>query len=385
MTDSASESALPLRAIFYALRERGIDLGVGEYLAALTALDAGFAANSRDELTFVCQSLWATSFQEQCRIAEVIEAVLPKRLTYDELGQFSKPPNPLGGSQQKETRSRHSRPSDLEAPKASQTDGAKPPRPVESEAPASSGTGGSSGLSLDLAGGLPPPLAATLRRWSVDASEDFDLVGTLPVTGRQMTRAWRSFRRMGRDGPPIEFDERATLRQIYEHGALVEPVLVPRRTNHARVLILEDVEGSMVPFRFVTARLMKRARQSGLARAVVRYFHDVPGPTLYEDLGRRNPLIRDEVLAPFTDAGILIYSDAGAARGHSDRVRLEKTLEAVEYLRRYSSSIAWLNPVPESRWPRSTAGAIERSADIPMLALTRAGLHRAIDVLRGMD
>jgi uncharacterized protein with von Willebrand factor type A (vWA) domain len=190
---------------------------------------------------------------------------------------------------------------------------------------------------------------------------------------------------MSRVGQQVDFDVKATVEQLHREGTLVEPVLVPRRTNQARMLILEDIGGSMVPFRYVTQSLSGSARHAGLARVDVRYFHDSPRGVVFRDPELLDPLSVEEAAAPFIDAGILIYSDAGAARGNIDPLRIRHTDDLLATLRRYTAAIAWLNPVPRHRWPGTTAAAIanlERGG-VPMFPLDQAGLIGTINVLRG--
>ena len=141
----------------------------------------------------------------------------------------------------------------------------------------------------------------------------------------------------------------------------------------------------MVPFQYVTRSLVGGAQHVGLARVDVRYFHDVPLGMVFRDLEQRTPVTIEETAAPFTNAGILVYSDAGAARGGMDNTRLGHTAEALATLRRYTTTIAWLNPVPRDRWAGTTARAISdlEHGAVPMFPLDRPSLIEAIDVLRG--
>jgi hypothetical protein len=78
---------------------------------------------------------------------------------------------------------------------------------------------------------------------------------------------------------------------------------------------------------------------------------------------------------------VLIFSDAGAARGAYSEERIELTEMFLTQLRQRIRYIAWLNPMPEKRWFGTTAGEI---ADlVPMFEMTRRGLQDAIDLLRG--
>jgi uncharacterized protein len=366
----------PLLTVFELLRPRIPRLGVAEYLLALRALEAGFGTGSRARLHFLCQTLWAKSAEEQQLVADVLDGVLPRPLTDADLDLLNE-----------EIREPHPPP---ETPPDSGP-AARPQRPRAPRAPSvpeppSREPGGSTPQAAGPTASLDArilPSSPGLQRWSLQLRPAFDLTGSLPVTHRQMSRAWRSYRRMGRQGAPTEFDVEATLQRLHREGVLVEPVLVPPRTNRARALILEDVGGSMIPFGYLTRALVHAARHAGLARVEVRYFHDVPVEVVFADSARLDPLALEEVAAPYVDAGVLIYSDAGAARGALDEVRVERTERLLELLRRYTPAIAWLNPVPRERWAGSTAQAIRERCFVPMFPLDRSGLQAAVDVMRG--
>jgi uncharacterized protein len=56
---------------------------------------------------------------------------------------------------------------------------------------------------------------------------------------------------------------------------------------------------------------------------------------------------------------------------------------ALDCLRSFSPHVAWLNPMPQLRWARSSAAEIRQQGRIAMFSLDRQGLDRAVDVLRG--
>jgi hypothetical protein len=104
--------------------------------------------------------------------------------------------------------------------------------------------------------------------------------------------------------------------------------------------------------------------------------------TVFADCALLEPLDLDEVVDGLeADTGVVVLSDAGAARGRLDAVR---TLAAVAFargLRTGGHRVVWLNPMPPSSWTGTSAGQLARH--VPMLPLTGPGLHRAVDVLRG--
>jgi uncharacterized protein with von Willebrand factor type A (vWA) domain len=363
---------LPLLAVFQELRQCGFPLGIAEYELLLEALACGVPAGTPEELCFLCQTLWAKSHEEQEIVAAVLGVLLPEEPRSEPLPVApGPPPSPAPAP-----------PAPVSKPVAGTvTPPAGIPRPSASAQLASR-------LGLARAGAeAAGALAASLVRLQgrpVRVHPGLNLEGDLPITRRQMNRAWRYYRRMQRRGMATEIDVPATVAEMVRTGGVfLGPVLIPRRVNCARILILHDEGGSMIPFRRLTRPLLESALQVGLARVEVGWFHDVPGATLYLDSTLSRPVKLERLAAPFRDAGVLIVSDAGAARGQLNRARVNATAEALRRLRVFSQNVAWLNPTPPARWSRSTAGEIVRETGVPMFPLTRRGLDTAVEVLRG--
>ncbi len=204
-----------------------------------------------------------------------------------------------------------------------------------------------------------------------------------PVTRRQMKQSWRYLRRMTREGPPIELDVEVTIDEFARSGMLLEPVLVPPRINRAELLLLVDHGGSMVPFHMLSNRLVETALRGGqLGRVGIYYFHNCPVEYLYCDPDQLEYERIDDILKRLPErTGILIFSDAGAARGGLSQERVAVTEHLLQQFKQRLRYIAWLNPMPRSRWSGTSAGKIMRS--IPMFDLSRKGFDDAISVLRG--
>lgn len=235
---------------------------------------------------------------------------------------------------------------------------------------------------------LPPELigkmedelqvAQVVRQGNVRGDEYF------PVTRRQMKQLWRYFRRPLREGPPTELDVEATVNQIGRQGLLLEPILVPRRVNRTEMLLLIDQDGSMVPFQALSRRLAETALRGGrLGKAGIYYFHNCPVDYLYQDPNHLEAELVSNIVTNHCSprTAVLIFSDAGAARGGYNDERYELTKEFITQLKQQVRYIAWLNPMPRSRWHSTTASAIANL--VPMFELTRRGLQDAIGVLRG--
>ncbi|MDZ8081322.1 MAG: hypothetical protein RMX35_19935 [Nostoc sp. DcaGUA01] len=210
------------------------------------------------------------------------------------------------------------------------------------------------------------------------------IVNDLPVTHRQMKQGWRYLRRFSREGPPIELDLAATIEQVAQYGILLNPVLVPRRTNRIELLLLIDTDGSMVPFHHLCEELADTALRGGrFSQVRVYYFHNCPDEYLYRDRYHLEAEPIDNCLSnlPKARTVCLIFSDAGAARGRSNSRRRRLTKFFLKELGQYVRYTTWLNPVPRDRWETTTAHDI--AALVPMFELNRQEFYRAIDVLRG--
>lgn len=206
----------------------------------------------------------------------------------------------------------------------------------------------------------------------------------LPVTQRQMKQSWRHLRRMVREGVATELDVEETVQRIAREGMLLNPVLIARRTNRTELVLLIDQDGSMVPFHSLSDRLVETALRGGrLGKAGAYYFHNCPVDYLYHDPMHQDSEPVEDVLNGFhrDRTAVLIFSDAGAARGGLSLERAELTATFLSQLKAQVRYVAWLNPMPQPRWATSTAREI--ALHVPMFEATRQGLDDAIDALRG--
>jgi uncharacterized protein with von Willebrand factor type A (vWA) domain len=358
--------AAPLLDLFYELRQRSFPLGISDYLSALIALTQGTGITNRADLVFICQILWAKSPEEQKHVAETLAAILPEELSQEELEALS--------AKGAETTSPP--PVILEAPESTPTD-SELPEPLPAPKPQKD---------LHPTEAWPPGNEATLA-FTLGESAQSKAIQIPPVktavTQRQMKRAWRYYRRMCRTGPPVELDVQATIENLYRYGVFLKPILIPRRQNQARILILIDKQGSMIPFRRATEALIESAKQTGLARATILFFHDVPGEQVFYDPSLNHSVPVTQALSSFIDSGVVLVSDGGAARGNHDPNRLAQTKKFIERVRSYTPHVVWLNPTPQERWTSSTAGAIRKECAIPMFELDRAGLDAAVVIMKG--
>jgi uncharacterized protein with von Willebrand factor type A (vWA) domain len=79
---------------------------------------------------------------------------------------------------------------------------------------------------------------------------------------------------------------------------------------------------------------------------------------------------------------VLIFSDGGAARGKYQPELVASLSETLKEIRTFSGPIAWINPVPKSRWEKTSAQYIDERV-VPMFEATEQGLAGAVRELRG--
>jgi uncharacterized protein with von Willebrand factor type A (vWA) domain len=345
---------LPLLEIFNSLRQRyGLPLGVEEYMVVVRSLQAGFGVDSCQELEQLCCTLWAKSNDESRLIRRLFEQMWK---------QIESRPS--------DSTSTPSLPPTLEKPEEDE------PTPELEERPS---------LSLELDEPLQVVQAVRhSRRDSELKRPRYSLLTEyFPVTKRQMKQSWRYLRRPVREGAATELDVEATVEKMGREGFLLEPVLVPPRTNRTDLVLMIDQEGSMVPFHALSRQLVETAERGGRLRQTrVFYFHDYADEYLYRHPALLNAQPIDEVLAEVGErAVVLIVSDAGAARGNFDLERVKWTQKWIEQLQQSVQYVAWLNPMPRESWQHTTAGEIKQF--VPMFEMSRQGMNRAISVLRG--
>ncbi|NER92885.1 MAG: hypothetical protein F6J86_03355 [Symploca sp. SIO1B1] len=348
---------LPLLDIFDSLRQRhGLPLGVDEYLVVLRSLEAGIGIGSRQELEQLCCMLWAKSEEENRLIRRLFQ-----QMWKSEPGEL----------ENKDKRSLDTKPRDK----------AETPEEPISDNPLSE---------LETQPSITPePVQAVQAVRSSRQNRELRrpryslLTEYFPVTRRQMKQGWRYLRRPVREGVPIELDVEATVAKMSRENILLEPVLIPSRSNRTDLVLMIDQEGSMVPFHELSRQLKETAERGGRLRQTrVFYFHDYADEYLYHHPALLDAQPITEVLAEIGErAVVLIISDGGAARGNFDQERVESTKVWIEQLQQSVRYCAWLNPMPNECWQDTTAGEIARL--LPMFEMNRQGMNAAISVLRG--
>lgn len=342
---------------FIRLRQGGFQLGTGELLAAKQAVEGGFG-ESPEELAETLKILWCHSPSQQSQFDPIWESL--------QVDLTRKQPEKLP---QKEPQ-----------PETHQESVEKPPE-ISSRLPSQE----------TVTEVKPEPELSSLpirAPFTPAETEDTSaLLAYYPITRRSMIYSWRYLRRPVGDGPLNVLDVNATIEQATRQGFYLSPVYRRQERNNAHLLLLLDQNGSMNPFHRFTRDLMETALyESNLQpeKVDVFYFHNVSATSVYKDLYLTEPIALQTVLSTCDNqTSILIVSDAGAARGYRDLKRIRATTSFLFKLKRHTSLIAWLNPMPEERWIGSSAEIIANL--VPMYQMDNNGLSNAIDIVRGQS
>lgn len=436
---------LPLQELFTKLREAGLPLGIDEYQLVLRSLQAGFGVADKAALKRLCQTLWAKSAEEKSILDYHFEQVMvndaagvASETDNQTINKFRIVPLVILGilaggiifgvrvSHKPRTTQTISTPTPIATatpepqppqqpatePDLANTQPEQPTQPVEPiprtmqpnfaiwmilfltattceylvyrwithwlskrKPKPNSSASAPPETSKDEVQVVKSVLQGSSKHWS---SEFF------PVTQRQMKQMWRYLRRPVREGKATELDVEATVNHIGHEGMLLEPVLIPPRVNRAELLLLIDQDGSMVPFHALSQRLAETALRGGrLGRTGIYYFHNCPVEYLYRDSYHQQGELVSHILNHVCSGrtAVLIFSDAGTARGGNSQERYQLTQEFLINLKQRVRYIAWLNPMPKNRWFGTTAGEI--SSLVPMFEVSRTGLQDAISILSG--
>lgn len=345
--------------VFNYLRRNGVPLGISEYLLALQTIRECIGVEDLEQLRRVCRLLWAKSKEDQeiCDVAftKFFESQVQPAKPSDELNIpiDNYPQIPFAADTQEAN----------QTVKGSET----------------------FGQSQELPSFYPMTVddSSILPTYAPYQQKTYHLIPRLPFGKREMAGSWRQLRKLKREGREEELDVNGTIQTISQTGVFLGPKFQPRRQNQARLVLLIDQQGSMLPFSLLIEALIESVVRGGLlGRVELYYFHDCPQNVLYEKptLTRAHP-VEDLLAEKVKKSSVLLVSDAGAARGDYDQQRVEDTKKFLEKLHQCTYLYAWINPLSPSRWKGTTAEDI--ACFVPMYSLNRDGLNDAINILRG--
>lgn len=367
-----------------------LPLGVEEYDALLQLIDQGDVIQTVEDLRFACEVLWIkkavhleafrTLFQSQqeSQLAIVLELLTQQAQQELEDVEEEKPPGevePVDGPQPKEEDITPEKP--LEVEQKSTEDPVKQDVQVQEE-------DAEVLLSLeDSEEGVALREEKTISQSIL--SHPYILSDAYhPINPRDMRQSWRFLRQQA----PVHFtsaiDLQQTIRDFAKEGFLGEVHYQRHFEDQVKLLLLVDYKGSMVAFHALSSQLIHTAtydQKRGYTKTY--FFHDVPKTYLFLNKARTKAIRKEKLLQQLSTkhTRVLIFSDAGAARGQVDLSRIDDTWDFLDELRPRVRQIAWLNPVPRSRWANTTAAEIAEIT--PMFETSANGFRAAIRHLRG--
>jgi hypothetical protein len=361
-------------------------------MLAVEALQAGFGIGDRNSLERLCCTLWTKSETEARLLKRLLDEII-KRMPVE----ISKSTSPKLPQTQQKTSQKSQPQTSSKEPKKSATYSTTSPvsetseqsstiTPLEQpEQPVSKPTSPPE-IPLDI--DEPEQVIQAMRQSGFNSLEmsyyrPNSIDEYLPVTPRQIKQSWRFLRCRVREGSLEELDVEGTVEKICREGVLLQPVMMPSYKNRSKLVLLLDQGGSMVPFHHLSRQLIDKAQQGGnITQIGVYYFYNYPEKYLYTDPNRlKHQLVTSILESMDSRTGVLIVSDAGAARGNFNKDRVEYTVKFLKQLEQSVSYYTWLNPMPNDSWQNTTAGAI--ASFVPMFEMSREGLNAAINTLRG--
>jgi uncharacterized protein with von Willebrand factor type A (vWA) domain len=233
---------------------------------------------------------------------------------------------------------------------------------------------------------LPPAVTRTPAKHAFNLLDEYFL-----ITRREMNKAWQYLRHEEKGEPTKEVNIPATVKKLARETIFTEPVFVTGKMNREdTLLIFVDCNGSMVPFHELSRRLINSAKAYGGHKyAEIFYFQNYPLGYVFERSNLTKPRKTIEAFArsnkQFTTA--VIISDAGFARGFGNEKRFEIRLTYLEpffkMLSGHCARTLWLNPMPENRWHKPTADAIQEKI-LKMAPVLEKGMNTFQNIMRNL-
>ena len=204
---------------------------------------------------------------------------------------------------------------------------------------------------------------------------------------RQLQVALKKLRHLQRLGHEEELDLEATIDETCKNGGEIDLIFRPPPKNHAKVLLLMDAGGSMLPYASLVERLFSAAHQATHFKDFQHYyFHNCIYEQLYTDMRLNTRLSTAAVLQTLgADYKVMLVGDAYMApeelldAGGAIYYYYNNATPGLAWLQRiqeHFSACAWLNPLPERYWDRPSIALVRKV--FPMYELTLDGLDHGV-------
>jgi uncharacterized protein with von Willebrand factor type A (vWA) domain len=381
---------------FYNLRRHQIPVSITEWMALMRALGEGYAYASLDRFYVLARALLVkdVGFYDAYDLAfkETFQGIETPAEIVDEMLKWLQDPKVLSGLTPEQLAMLPKL--DLEALRELFAERLKEQQERHDGGNHWIGTGGTSpfgnhgknpaGIRVGGEGG---------QRRAVQVAEDrryqnYRHDRTLDI--RQTQMALKKLRYLQRLGTEEELDLEETIDQTCRNGGEIELIFAPPRKNNAKVLLLMDAGGSMLPYTHVMEQLFSAAHQmTHFKDFQYYYFHNCIYEQIYTDI-RMNQKTSVQGLLRTLDADykVIVVGDAYMAPeeltepGGAIYYYHHNSTPGIEWLRRIQAhfkSCIWLNPIPSRNWNRPSIELVHKV--FPMFELTLDGLDRATKYL----
>jgi hypothetical protein len=374
---------------FYTLRRHKISVSTTEWMSLMQALSQGFAYASLERFYILARALLVKDVSDydayDLAFQEAFQGIDTPAAIVDEILAWLQHPPALGDLTP--ALIAMLRQLDLEALRERFAEQLREQKERHDEGNHRVGSGGTSplgrhgkhpaGIRLAAEGG---------QRSAVQVAEDRRFQNyrhdrTLDI--RQIQMALKKLRYFQRLGQAEELDVDATIAQTCRNGGEIDLVFAPPRQNHAKILLLMDAGGSMLPYTNVVEHLFSAAHQmTHFKDFQYYYFHNCIYEQVYTDMRlnqRTSTLALLRTLA--ADYKVIVVGDAYMApeelldAGGAIYYYHHNPTPGIEWLRRIQAhfkACVWFNPLLQQHWNRPSIALVRNV--FPMYELTLAGL-----------
>lgn len=357
-----SKMTLPLFELFQTLREP-LSLQLEQYFLLLEAIQKGRGCRNINELKITCRLLWLKSVDSEAEKKFDNQFDLYFENYQERQSLNEEKSDEISAVSQKKSQETQEKSSDK---KGSKLVSNKPIAPQRTQSQSST--------RLPIAYQTAPPIDIT------ESQQGYILkVSDFPFLERQTRHSWLKLRQPLRKGQTPEIDIQATVQTIGRDGICLKPKYKSQRLNKTELLFLQDIDGSMIPFRPIIDRLFNTIEPKYFTAVNRYYFRNCPRDFVYLQPKETEILSLDSLPLKPEYTVLVIISDAGAARGGYNPMRVEMTKVLLNKLEPFVKALFWLNPIPSQRWSQTTAQVIYQLLEGKMFELPEGGIQVAIN------
>lgn len=414
---------LPMYNFFEALRHKGAQLGMDEYFCLLEALSKGFGLEEPEALYKTCKLLWFNPGDSAIQFRELFLQYWEEEHRYfsdllskekreasehteedpSNLSEEGEEEKQASGTEDLEVQQQQTRRVfDIDAEDEKDLEEYPPiqesifPDPIMQQSNAAP----IFNLEQELGKRFRIPIDRSMLDGLLNSGNEEEVEEVLaqfrflaqPFSSktdpRKVSLSWRHLWEHKGDRITPRINIPATIDKMAREGGRVREVIYHQEgIFEAKLMILIDDSKSMVAFKEQAEQMVQIIAQEIDSSPECYYFSDLALDRYFRDRAHTEAIKITELKSKYLRQRIpvLIISDGGAARGNYSKENIIKTYQGVAQVRNFASQIAWLNPMPRSRWnsPRpSSAWYIDQQV-ISMYDFSNEEVQAAVNLLRG--